>query len=233
MSQLINVTNEDIVRITSREVKDMLEIDHSKLLRKIDDINENFTKAKIGFSKYWVESTYKDPTGRTLREFLVSKKGCEFLAHKTTGEKGVIFTDKYMDRFEEMEREIKNPFSRLSKELQAIFTIDKKQQEMEVKVEKLYNTMTIDYAQQEELRMLANRTVVEILGGKDTIAYKKLKHRVFQDLWRSYKKHFRVNSYKNTATKDYDSGINFIENFKVDEVLNYAIQGLNSQLAFA
>ena len=32
----------------------------------------------------------------------MTKKGCEFLAHKTTGEKGDIFTIRYMDRFEEM-----------------------------------------------------------------------------------------------------------------------------------
>ena len=37
---------------------------------------------------------------------LIPKKGCEFLAHKSTGEKGIIFTDRYMDRFEEMENKL-------------------------------------------------------------------------------------------------------------------------------
>ena len=31
----------------------------SSLLRKIDDINEDFRESKIGFSKYWIESSYK------------------------------------------------------------------------------------------------------------------------------------------------------------------------------
>lgn len=47
-------------------------------------------------------------------ENICIKKGCEFLAHKTTGEKGVLFTVKYMERFEEMERIIKEQKLELS-----------------------------------------------------------------------------------------------------------------------
>lgn len=121
----------------------------------------------------------------------------------------------------------------LSKELQAIFTIDKKTVEMDNRLSKLENTMTIDYSQQEELRMTANRTVVELLDGKSSEAYKKLKNRMFQDLWRSYKKYFRVNSYRNTAVKDFEDAINYIENWSPDEVILFAINGLNRQASFA
>ena len=38
------------------------------------------------------------------KEYQVTKKGCEFLAHKTTGEKGDLFTIRYMNKFEEMEK---------------------------------------------------------------------------------------------------------------------------------
>lgn len=90
-------------KLSSREVAEMMEIkEHSKLLRKIDNINEDLAKAKIGSSKYWVESSYKDISGKSNREFLITKRGCEFLAHKTTGTKGNLFTDRYMDRFEQM-----------------------------------------------------------------------------------------------------------------------------------
>ena len=34
--------------------------------------------------------------------------GCEFLAHKFIGEKGIIFTAKYVKRFNEMEQVLKN-----------------------------------------------------------------------------------------------------------------------------
>ena len=89
-------------RISSREVAEMMEVEHKHLLRKVDKINKDFTESKIGPSKYWVESCYKDSSGKTNREYLITKRGCEFLAHKTTGTKGNLFTDKYMDRFEQM-----------------------------------------------------------------------------------------------------------------------------------
>ena len=90
-------------RISSREVAEMMEVTHANLLQKIDNINNDFREMKIQFSKYWIESTYKvDGQNREYKEYLITKRGCEFLAHKTTGTKGNLFTDKYMDRFEQM-----------------------------------------------------------------------------------------------------------------------------------
>ena len=47
-------------RISSREVAEMMEVEHSNLLKKIDGINEDFREVKINFSKYWIESTYQN-----------------------------------------------------------------------------------------------------------------------------------------------------------------------------
>ncbi len=93
-------------KLSSREVAPMMEMRHSDLLRKIDNINKDFTQRKIAFSKYWVESSSPDNSGKVSREFLITIRGCEFLAHKTTGTKGNLFTDRYMDRFEQMKEVI-------------------------------------------------------------------------------------------------------------------------------
>ena len=101
------MTNQIEQRISSREVAQMVEMEHSKLLRKIEDINKDFRKAEIGFSKYWIESTYKvEGNNKPYKEFQVTKRGCEFLAHKTFGTKGNLFTDRYMDKFEYMEKQL-------------------------------------------------------------------------------------------------------------------------------
>lgn len=95
----------DVKAISSREVADMMGVkEHSKMIRKIEQISATLAEAKIGVSDYWLESSYKDATGRSLKEYRVTKKGCEMLAHKSTGDKGIIFTHKYMERFEQMER---------------------------------------------------------------------------------------------------------------------------------
>lgn len=108
VSQSRGYENVDIKTISSREVAEMMEVkEHSKMIRKIEQISATLTEAKIGLSDYWFESSYKDSSGKTNKEYQVTKKGCEMLAHKSTGEKGVIFTHKYMERFEEMEKHIK------------------------------------------------------------------------------------------------------------------------------
>lgn len=96
--------------ISSREVAEMMEVTHSNLLRKIDnhtEILKKVTELNFDLSDLWQLNSYKDSTGRILKEYQVTKKGCEFLAHKTTGEKGDLFTIRYMNKFQEMEEYIK------------------------------------------------------------------------------------------------------------------------------
>lgn len=96
-----------IKTISSREVAEMMEVQHKSVLRKIDGINEDFDNAELCHQKYWIESTFEN-RGKQYREYQVTKLGCEFLAHKTTGKKGVLFTARYMDKFEEMKQELQH-----------------------------------------------------------------------------------------------------------------------------
>ncbi|WP_278475436.1 phage regulatory protein/antirepressor Ant [Turicibacter sanguinis] len=97
----------EVKTISSREVATMMEVkEHKVMLRKIDNLNEILIGANLCSLDFWVESTYKDTRGREQREYQVTKKGCELIAHKTEGEKGVIFTVRYMERFEQMEQAI-------------------------------------------------------------------------------------------------------------------------------
>ena len=96
-----------IQTISSREVAEMMDVRHGDLLEKIDKINKDLKNGKIRCSKYWIKSTYKQTgNGKENREYQVTKLGCEFLAHKTTGTRGNLFTARYMDKFEEMKVEI-------------------------------------------------------------------------------------------------------------------------------
>lgn len=123
-----------------------------------------------------------------------------------------------------------NPYKGLSKELQAIFLIDKKTQEIEERVDKLENKMTIDYSQQEEIRTKATQRVIQVLGGKDVPAYKELNKKAFAALWRDYKRALDVNSYRNTAVKDFDKALNYVATWKPARELELMIKGANSQV---
>ena len=121
MKELTVREHEGINVIDSREVSEMMEVQHKHLLEKIDGINKDFVAENVATKKYWQESTFEN-RGKQYRNFLITKRGCEFLAHKTTGTKGNLFTDRYMDRFEQMKEHIKNEqivnIGELSPELQ-------------------------------------------------------------------------------------------------------------------
>lgn len=56
---------------------------------------------------YFEKSSYIDAQGKERPCYKVTRLGCDFLANKFTGEKGILFTAKYVKRFDEMEKQIK------------------------------------------------------------------------------------------------------------------------------
>lgn len=93
--------------ISSIEVAEMVGKGHDKLLRDIRTYIEQLSLSKIGESDFFTESTYKNERGKEYPCYLVTKKGCEFIAHKLTGVKGTEFTAKYINRFHDMEDTIR------------------------------------------------------------------------------------------------------------------------------
>lgn len=93
--------------IDSREVAEMVGKEHNKLLRDIRVYITQLNASKVGHTDFFTESQYTDKSNRQKPCYLVTKKGCEFIAHKLTGVKGTEFTAKYINRFHEMEDTIK------------------------------------------------------------------------------------------------------------------------------
>lgn len=58
---------------------------------------------QIDLCEFWIESSYIDQWNRKKPCYNITKKGCEFIAHKCTGKKGTVFTARYINRFHEME----------------------------------------------------------------------------------------------------------------------------------
>lgn len=93
--------------LDSREVAKMLGKNHADLLRDIAKNVKYLTESKIAFSEFFKETQYKDSTGKKNKRYDITKKGCEFLAHKLTGKKGAIFTATYINEFHKMEQALK------------------------------------------------------------------------------------------------------------------------------
>ena len=111
----LQVKNTEIQTIDSREVAEMLEMRHADILRKVDQYVEVLLNAKLRSVDYFIEATYKDKSGKTNKSYLFTKMGCEFIANKFTGEKGILFTAKYVKRFNEMQQVIPQMVNDLEK----------------------------------------------------------------------------------------------------------------------
>lgn len=99
--------------ITTLEVAEMMEMPHADILKKIEGRKDRkgyiqmMTEGQMSVSDFFIPSSYKDASGKENKCYGVTKLGCDFLANKSTGEKGVLFTARYVKRFYEMETQIK------------------------------------------------------------------------------------------------------------------------------
>lgn len=104
--QLINENGK--IYVDSRQVAEMIDKRHDNLIRDIENYISILSQtSKLRADNFFVKSSYQAGTGRTYPCYKLTRKGCDMVANKLTGEKGVLFTAEYVTRFEEMEKQIK------------------------------------------------------------------------------------------------------------------------------
>ena len=216
--------------IDSREVAEMVGKEHNKLLRDIRSYIEQLGESKIGHTDFFTESTYKTEQNKTMPCYLVTKKGCEFIAHKLTGVKGTEFTAKYINRFHEMEDKIQYQFQNISTEMKAILMHDEKIMKMDERVTELENNTTIDYGQQQALGDIVNRVVIEELCGKGSPAYREIGKKVFAECNRDLKHYFNVNARNNVPKKRFDEAVEYVKNWEPCTNTKFLIRECNARV---
>ena len=216
--------------IDSREVAEMVGKEHNKLLRDIRSYIGQLGEAEIGHTDFFTESTYKTEQNKTMPCYLVTKKGCEFIAHKLTGIKGTEFTAKYINRFHEMEDKIQYQFQNISTEMKAILMHDEKIMKMDERVTDLENNTTIDYGQQQALGDIVNRVGIEELGGKGSPAYREIGKKVFAECNRDLKHYFNVNARNNVPKKRFDEAVEYVKNWEPCTNTKFLIRECNARV---
>lgn len=95
--------------VDSREVAQQVGKEHRHLLRDIKGYSEIITQSNFGLSEFFIPATYQDSTRRTLPCYYLTRKGCDMVANKLIGRKGILFTAAYVTKFEAMEKALANP----------------------------------------------------------------------------------------------------------------------------
>ncbi len=194
--------------VDSREVAEMVEKRHADLVRSIESylvvIGQN---AKLRSDNFFIESTYQAGTGKLYKHYLLTKQGCEMVANKMTGEKGVLFTAAYVTQFNEMEQNLQN-FSNLSPQLQQMIRLEQRQNETDERIGKLENNLGINAYQQTVIQKRINKRVYELVEryGEDSEG----KRRMFSSIHRNFRDAFAVPTYKDLRKLDFEEAISWI-----------------------
>lgn len=225
MNQLKVISVDGQLVTDSRDVAKMVDREHSGLMKSIRGYIQHLTQGEIALSDFFIESSYRDSTGRSLPCFLLTKKGCDMVANKMTGSKGVLFTAEYVTRFEEMEKELSEPKTEIQILQRAVNSLA----DVDNRVSYLEDHMRIDGIQERKLQNKAKSIAIESLGGHKSNAYKKISRKVFSGIWRDFNNHFMIPRYSELPRKQFEDGMKFLGMWQPNTSLRIDIQELNKQ----
>ena len=202
-----NATN----TIESREVAEMIEVTHASLMKKVRRYEEILAKSKLTSLDFFIPSEYKDAQGKSRKCYLLTKQGCEMVANKLTGEKGVLFTAKYVERFNEMEKQTAT--SNLSPQLQVLIAHEERMNNIENELQKLHEKMDTISASQartigKRIGQVATRIDDEAIGTYINRSY--VLWRIRFDALNSV----GARTYREVKQKDYAKVLQYVDEFK-------------------
>lgn len=186
--QVIEKNNEFYV--DSREVAEMVGKEHKNLIRDIENYKSVILQSSnLSLDNYFVESTYLGANNRKTKHYLLTKKGCDMVANKMTGSKGILFTATYVDAFHEMQEHIKkqSQINAPTSQLEAIKMFVQIQEEQQAFNKRMENEITgIRHIVGIETKNWRNDTnkilsaIAQHLGGGDM--HKKIKTEAYKAL---------------------------------------------------
>ncbi|APC41557.1 ORF6C domain-containing protein [Clostridium estertheticum] len=230
--QILNENGKLVV--SSREVSENFGKRHDNVVLKINAIITSWTKdtaLKNKVSKYFIEDTYKDESGKSNKQYLLSRDGFSFVVMGFTGRVADVWKTKYIEAFNEMERTLINGQPKLSQELQAIFVIDKRSTETNLRMDKLENDMPLFNIDCKELQALVRKIGIKSLGGYKTPAYQdnSLRGKVYADIQGQLKRQFGITRYEAIKRSQIDSARGIVSDYILPLYLQDDITLLNNQ----
>lgn len=134
---------EKILVLDSREVAEMMGKEHGDLMKDIQGSGKNLgiipvlEKGNFPVSKYFIKSNYKvKGNNKTYNCYLCTKMGCEMLCNKLQGEKGILFTARYVERFNQLQQDNKQ-LENDKEELHKIALSDKELKDRQYEADKV------------------------------------------------------------------------------------------------
>jgi Rha family phage regulatory protein len=210
----------------------MIGKEHKNVLRDIRRYTSELNQLNIEPVNFFSEIKYRDGKGEDRPCYLVTKKGCEFIAHKLTGVKGTEFTAKYINRFHDMESQLQAPVSYLEILKNATLEVSQRVDSVDNDLQNFKKDMPLLGIEESKVTAAVRKKGVHCLGGKDSEAYqdKSVRQKVYSDIYGQLKREFGVDTYKAIKRSQVGLAISIIEAYELPIVLEEEITDMNAQM---
>lgn len=248
MNELVKVGNETIPVIewkgqrviTTSLLADVYEATDTQIKQNFNNNNKHFEEEKHYFLlkgeelkafKNLVEN-FDLVDKRTPQLYLWTRRGAS--RHSK-----MLGTDKAWEQFDELEENYYNTarkltaLERLQLQQEAILEVNTKVENVENRVAKLENNMTITHEQIQIIKNQVNARIVnDVMGGYESNAYNDihLRSKVYSRFNKDYCDYFRINARANTLASKFDEALRYIDMWEPDTNMKLMIQNANAQM---
>ena len=230
MNNLVIMKDQQAVT-SSLQVAETFSKNHQHVLRDLDNLKEGVQN----WTDLFYEDTYIHPQNKqSYRQVIMNRDGFTLLAMGFTGQKALQFKLKYIEAFNQMEKEIQQPKLPTSQRELAMLALSANEETNErvdnidkrlvdIEENKLISTEdkgTIDRRVRKKVYYLC----------KEQRLSQEAKSMLFQDLGSSIKRLFNVPNRGRIKDKDFQRVLEFIDNWQPSSVTKEQIKQLELEM---
>lgn len=215
---------------TSLQVAKVFDKKHKHVIEAINN-KINSAENSAQYKNMFVEGTYTDASGKANKMYYMNRDGFTFIAFGFTGAKADQFKLKYIDAFNQMEKQLQQqkPLSLPEQ----ISLIAKGYESLSADVKDIKDRMGLPGNMAHSFSKKRNAKIINVLGGKKSNAYrdKNVRAKTYRALFSSYRETFDQDRYNDLPMKDFDKAIDFVNNWYPPFELQQEIRRANAQIA--
>lgn len=214
MNELTVTEYKNVRVLTTQQIAEAYEADVKVISNNFNRNKERYIEGKHFIClegeelKIFKTNHHFDESSRINKLYLWTEKGAFLHAKSLNTDKAWEVYDRLVDEY--FDKGSRKPLT-VAEQIQLLAqgTADH-----EERIEKLENTMTIDYGQQKYIGDLVSIVVIEVLGGKNSNAYSEIGKKVFAECNRDVKSYFGVNARNNIPKLRYEEAVKYIKGWQ-------------------
>ncbi|EKZ0199365.1 Rha family transcriptional regulator [Enterococcus faecalis] len=232
MDNLVIMKNQQAVT-TSLQVAETFNKNHRDVLAAIDDLKEGVAE---NYADLFYEDSYIHPQNKQkYRQIIMNRDGFTLLAMGFTGQKALKFKLKYIEAFNQMEKEIQQPKLPTSQRELALLALSANEETnervdvIEKEVADLKNNQKIDAGDYSYLSRRVHQRVAEVAKGFGKIT-KEQRSKLYKDINSGIKQITGVGSRSQLREKHYETVIEYINDWEPSTATKTVVRQMSLDL---